>query len=103
MTLLMNKETFIGMLKWKSKVKISEINNLIEIRDYVNLMINNFNLKKEEVKELSNIKLLIDKKIVDELLSDNFKKYINFDNIADVKKEAIANNTLVNPLKSSLK
>jgi hypothetical protein len=61
----------------------TEINNLINIRNYITTIINSPNIDRPTVSELSGILLLSDKKIVDILKSPEFKEYIGY---KDVKK-----------------
>lgn len=62
---------------------VKEIQALIDVRDYINIMLNNYNREKSEIVDLRAMAILLDNKIVGMLLSDEFKKYINFD---DAKK-----------------
>lgn len=70
-------------------MKISEIADLISIRDYVSGSINNFSLKKEHVKELNKTLILLDKMIVEELIGQSFKEKINFKNAETAVKEVV--------------
>lgn len=71
---------------------VKEIQSLIDIRDYVMLMINNYNREKSELADFRSMLILIDNKIVNMLLSDEFKEYVNFNDA----KRAVAKAAEVN-------
>lgn len=76
-----------------------EIQSLIVIREYVNVMINNYNRDKKDLAELRSMLILIDNKIVSMLLSDQFKEYVDFKNA----RAAMLKAAEVNNIKSGMK
>lgn len=80
-------------------VDLTEIVNLINIRQYVVNATGNPSIDKATVNYMSNSLLMIDKKIIGLLQSDTFKDYINFQ---DVKK-AIEDVRNITNIKSGIK
>lgn len=80
-------------------MKVNEINDLIQIRNYVsNLTESMYMFKKDNMKELNIIKFLLDEKIINDLCSDEFKQYVNYEENADkVMKEVRENSQVVKP------
>lgn len=78
---------------------VKEIQALIDVREYVNTMLNNYNRAKTDLADLRAMLILIDNKVVSMLLSDEFKEYVNF---ADAKA-AVARAAEINNIKSGLK
>ena len=70
-------------------MKINEIVDLITIRNYVANSINNHSIKRDSVNQLNTTLMLLDKMLVEELISDKFKEKINFKNAEEVVKEVI--------------
>lgn len=59
-------------------MQLEEITQLIAIRDYIVNATCNFNLNRDDTRELSKMLILVDKRIVEKLLAPEFKKLINF-------------------------
>lgn len=78
---------------------ISEISNLISIRMYVVQSVNNYSIARDVVSELNAMVILLDKLIVEKLMSPDFKKLINY---AD-KDKAVAEVAKLTNIKSGLK
>jgi len=78
---------------------LKDISDLIQIRNYVMLAINNYNLPKETGSTLNGMLILIDKQITNRLLSDEFKQFIGFENVTKAIKEARE----INNIKSGMK
>lgn len=78
---------------------LQELVDLIAVRQYVVNSTGNPAINKETVNYLSNALLMIDKKIVGILQSDDFKNYINFQDI----KQAISEVRQITNIKSGLK
>lgn len=76
-----------------------EIQSLITIREYINVMINNYNREKKDLADLRSMLILIDNKIVSMLLSDQFKEYVDFKNA----RAAMVKAAEVNNIKSGMK
>jgi hypothetical protein len=75
------------------------ISSLIEIKNYVAGLINgNFNTQKSKMQDLQKISTLLDAKIVDMILADDFKEFVNFKE-ADAAVRAAA---VINNIKSTL-
>jgi hypothetical protein len=77
---------------------LTEINQLITIRQYIVNSISNSNIDRSTVNVLSGMLLLIDNKILKALQTDEFKEYIEY---KDVKK-AIFEVAKLNNIKSGL-
>ena len=73
---------------------IAHVAQLIQIQGYVANAINNFALNKATAKELNNTLLMLNNKIVAHVLSDEFKDLIEFENVDEAIKEAMANNNI---------
>jgi hypothetical protein len=84
------------------QVDIGSIASLVEIRNHVNALVNgNFTLAKDKMKDLQKVSLLMDRKIVDMVLSSEFKSFVNFQDAGKAMQEAIKNNTITNhPLRN---
>jgi len=63
--------------------KLEEINYLVNIKQYIICAINDYSIEKTITNELSEIRFLIDKKIISLITNKEFKEYVNF---ADSKK-----------------
>jgi len=68
---------------------VSEISNLIQIRSYMAQAIQNYGIKKEVVSELNDMILMVDKLIIDNITSPQFKEKIGFSNLKEVKDDII--------------
>lgn len=73
-------------------MNIQSLADLIVIRNYVLLAIDNFAIDKETSRYMGDLKVMLDKKVVDLLKSDDFKDYVGFDNLAEVKQEMAKTN-----------
>ena len=78
------------------------VSDLINIRNYVVQAINNYSLAKLTAKELNKMLLVLDKKIVDEILSDDFKEIVGFDTAEQTMKEAAFNNNIKSGLPTNM-
>lgn len=68
---------------------LQELTDLIKIRDYV---INSRALPtidRKTVNELDGILLLLDKKIIGLITSDEFKEYVDYKNVQQAKEAAV--------------
>lgn len=65
-----------------------ELVDLIKIRDYVINSIGLPTIDKKTVNELNNMLLLLDKKIIGMITSDEFKDYIGYANVQQAKEAA---------------
>jgi DNA polymerase III alpha subunit (gram-positive type) len=75
--------------------RLEEVASMIEIKNYVSGLINgNFTLDKAKMKELQGINLLLNIKIVDMILSPEFKSFVNFKDAEKVNKAAAWNNNV---------
>lgn len=85
-------------------MKLQEISNLIQIRNYVSSAINNFSIDKKVIKELNNTLILLDRRITEELVSDVFKEHIGFDPVGNPNqiREVITNAIMVNDIKKNM-
>lgn len=78
---------------------LKEISNLIEIRQYVVNATSNPAIDRSTVTTMNGMLILIDKKIINILQSDEFKEYIGY---KDVRK-AIEEVARITNIKSGLK
>lgn len=67
--------------------QLKEVVDLIVIRNYVASSVNNFSLKREVTNELNSMTMLLDKLIIDQLTSKEFKSLIHFDQASEVVKD----------------
>jgi hypothetical protein len=70
-------------------VKLKELTDLINIRQYVANAIGNPHLDKATINYVNGTLILIDKKIVGILKSDAFKDFIRYDNVKVATQEAV--------------
>lgn len=77
---------------------LKEINELINIRRYTADTVNNFHVNKVDVSYINGLILLLDKKIISLLKQDEFKEYINYQDV----KQAIEETAKLNNFKSGL-
>lgn len=80
-------------------MNLSEITELIKVREYLVASSNNYNINRSDANELNGILLLIDKKLVELLKSSSFKEYVGFSNVKEVVQEV----RRMNDIKSGLK
>jgi len=66
-----------------------EINQLINIRQYVINSTSNPQIDRTTVNYMNDLLLILDKKIIDLLKSDSFKEMINYQDIEFVKKNVV--------------
>jgi hypothetical protein len=70
--------------------KLAEIAQMISIRDYVSGAINNFSLDKKVVSEYNTMLILLDRRIQRELLGDEFKNFVGFEEREKAIREVAA-------------
>ena len=80
-------------------MKLNELNELIVIRNYVCNSTGNGAIDKTTINYLNNLLLLIDKKIIELLSSEDFKEYIHYGDL----QEAIAKVRKITNIKSGIK
>ncbi len=69
-------------------MELEELIGLIKIRDYVINSIALPTIDRKTVNELNGILLLLDKKIIGLLTSDDFKSYIGYQDVQQAKEAA---------------
>jgi hypothetical protein len=79
---------------------LKELTDLINVRQYVSSAINNFRIDKPTVGELNGILLLLDKKIINVIKGEKFKKYIGYSDVKKVIEEAVNANNIRSGLKN---
>lgn len=84
-------------------MKISEIVNLITIRNYVANSINNHSIRRDVVNELNKTLILLDKTLTDEIIGDAFKNAISFENADAAVKEVIKTTNIKNGMNKTEK
>lgn len=67
---------------------LKELTDLIAIRTYVGNSIGLSAVKKETIRELDGILLLLDQKIIDILIGKEFKEFIGYENVQATKINA---------------
>lgn len=70
-------------------MKLSEIVNLIKIKEYVSDAVGLFSIEKQTIRELNDTLILIDKKIIELVTSKEFKEYIDYDHVKEAKQEVL--------------
>lgn len=80
-------------------MNLKNINDLINIRNYIYMSTNNGWIDKKTVNYLNNLLLLVDKKILTILMDEEFKKLIDYENLSDALREV----RQVTNIKSGLK
>jgi hypothetical protein len=78
---------------------LKEITDLIAIRQYVVNSTGNPAINRETVSYMNGVLILIDKKIVDLLKGQEFKEYIDYQNV----RQAIEDVVKITNIKSGLK
>lgn len=68
-------------------MNLKNINDLINIRNYIYMSTNNGWIDKKTVNYLNNLLLLVDKKILSVLMDEEFKELIDYENLSDVLRE----------------
>ena len=76
------------------KEVLQEISYLIEVRRYLSETMGNPVLDRKVVTEMNHTLLLVDKMIISMLQTSEFKKYIGFENIKEVVREAAKTNNI---------
>lgn len=71
-----------------------EVTNLIKIQDYIDKALNMGSTTNSQAKELSDLQLLINRKIFEVLISDDFKDYIEYYKLSEVKKAAVEHSNI---------
>ena len=82
-------------------MKLAEISQLIEVRNYAVNAVNNFNLDREDGRAMQKMLILLDKLIVKEMLSPEFKKIVEFSKADEAVAEVINNNNIKRDMKHS--
>jgi len=68
---------------------LKDISDLITIRQYVVNASNLPSILRAKSNELNDMLMLLDNKIIELILGDQFKQHIDFSNIKNVKEKAI--------------
>jgi hypothetical protein len=84
-------------------MKISEIVDLIHVRNYVANSINNHSLKRDSVNQLNTTLILLDKMLVSELTGSTFKDKIHFENAKEAVQEVVETTNIKFNMKPSSK
>jgi hypothetical protein len=72
-----------------------EISFLIDLKRYLNENLDNPAISRQNVLYFSDLKILIDKKLGDILSSKDLKSYLNYEELATVKKEVVERTNLM--------
>ena len=84
-------------------MNIKDLTDLINIRNYVSTAINNSMIDKKIVSELYTMQINLDKKIVNEIVSPEFKRQLGFwdEQMKEVVREAAKTNNIKTGMKPS--
>lgn len=75
-------------------MKLTELTQLIDIRQYVVNQTANFSIDKKITRELDGILLLLDKKILGIITGNEFKAYVDYDSVDQIKQQALQNSNI---------
>ena len=75
-------------------MNLSDITQLIEIRNYVVNAVNNFTLPKDSSNQLNKMLVMLDRRIVERLLSEDFKNLLGYEDLDKIMAEVIKNNNI---------
>ncbi len=78
---------------------LQEITNLISLRQYVQDSLSNPTIDRQTISYLNGVLIMIDKKLIAQLKSDEFKEYINYSDV----KQSIEDVARITNIKSGLK
>jgi hypothetical protein len=70
-------------------MELKELTDLIKIKEYVANSVGIMAIDRKTVSVLNGILLLLDKKIIEILTSDEFKAYIEYENVQAAKVAAV--------------
>jgi hypothetical protein len=73
---------------------LREITDLIAIRNHIVNSINNYALARDKVSQLNEMLILLDRRIVDKLLDQDFKDFLGFKDVKKFVQEARENNNI---------
>lgn len=71
---------------------LQEITNLIQLRNYISTAVNNMSTERKAMNELHNMLLLIDQKLVNTIISDNFKEELGIKDSGKAVSEIVKTN-----------
>lgn len=80
-------------------MELKELSGLIAIRQYVVNMTAHPTLARKTINEMSDMLLLLDKKIIGIIVGADFKEFVGYDDVQDVKMQAIKANDMHNGMK----
>lgn len=75
-------------------MNLKELTDLITIRSYVVDTSNNGSINRATVTYMNNLLLLLDKKIISLLSTDDFKEYVDFKDIQKAIIDVVNNNNI---------
>lgn len=75
-------------------MNLKELTDLITIRSYVVDTSNNGSINRATVTYMNNLLLLLDKKIIALLGTDEFKEYVDFKDVKKAIEEVVNNNNI---------
>jgi hypothetical protein len=80
-------------------MELTELSNLIAIRQYVVNATGNASIDRATVKYMNNLLIMIDKKIISLLQNEDFQKYVDYKDV----KRAVEDVMRITNIKSGLK
>lgn len=80
-------------------MQLKELNDLINVRQYVVNSTGNSSIDRATVNYMNNLLIMIDRKIIDILKSDDFKEYVNYKDVRQAIEEVVK----ITNIKSGLK
>jgi hypothetical protein len=82
-----------------SDTTLLDLTHFIQIRNYVVNAINNFTLPKDSSNHLNKMLVMLDRRIVELLLSEDFKKLLGYEDLDKIMAEVIKNNNIKSGMK----
>lgn len=73
---------------------LQEIVDLITIRNYAANSVNNHSLKRDVTNQLNTTVILLDKILVEQLVSEEFKSLVHFENASEIIKDVVKHTSL---------
>lgn len=68
---------------------LKDISDLIKIKEYTANAIGLYSIDRKTINLLNDMLLLIDKKIISCIVSDEFKELVDYESIGQVKKDVL--------------
>jgi hypothetical protein len=99
--MLLMKAAQLSVMQSGNNMDLQEIVNLIQVRNYVLMAVNNSAIDKKKAHALNDIQVLLDKTIIEHILDQDFKDLIGFEGVEAAVRAAALNNNIKTGMKSS--